>query len=60
MSATGRWRMELQELPEYQQGWEARMRGDPKASCPVLLGLALTAYGMGWEDANTDLTEREP
>jgi hypothetical protein len=56
MSKTGQWRMGLQELPEYEQGHHARMRGEAKATGMVgLIGNALTAYGLGWEDADTEM-----
>lgn len=57
VSTVGQMRVALQEMPEYQQGWEAREAGKPKATGP-LIGNPATAYKLGWEDCDDDAKPR--
>lgn len=52
MSKTGQWRQALQEMPEYQEGWDAYEAGTPKRT--DLVGDAKTAYDTGYMDADYD------
>ncbi len=55
MSKVGQWRVSLQEMPEYSMGADAYGRGEPKALGLIgLAGNALTAYGLGYDDARDD------
>ena len=49
--------MTLQDQPEYQDGWTARERGEPK-HCFVLTGDARDAWMLGWDQADSDLQPR--
>lgn len=57
MSATGNWRMELQEHPSYRDGHAARMLNQPGWRLG-LVGQALTAWRLGWTDADDELRPR--
>lgn len=54
MSKMGQYRIELQERPEYQAGWDRYVKGgncEPEG----LTGIAAEAWRLGWNDAYYDM-----
>ncbi len=52
MSEMGQYRIKLQEMPEYEQGWNAYERGVSNNNAYV--GDAKKAFDLGYHDAHYD------
>lgn len=62
MSHTKAWIMDLQAMPEYEEGWEAAHQSSSRS--PVVpegyAGARADAFRLGWDQCIWEYEEREP